>query len=644
MKNALKQKILPFALLILMFVKPAHAAIDTNRAARLSVKSQKGAEYLTSLMEKAAAETATRRAALPQKLRAIIAPSVLEEERTLATKKALAPWLFVDGKPTEEGKVFLEGKAGFERAIKAANTTPKVDLGKSLRPRAKSSANTTLLRGGGASSSLSSSDARLKIIQWLYQPQFNRTIFELWLIDAPLNEWWDIFHAPTLSPTAWVISRIGPPDGVSGNIQQFFVAAPGQPQQTYFQIFLDQDVDFDGILDGFEAALFKTNPLDPDSNANGIADGDEDADGDGLSNIYELSLGTSPFIAQSSTDTDGDGLPNWMEQLITTYTGDASPSPQGDSDGDGVNNLTEFSLGTDPSYSYDAAFADFGGLPDEQQVILPQHFEFTTPAPSSPPGSITSDDEAYLHFTVSGFEGTTANFQVIKDMGANGQPSPGKDLIRWGIGFGQRVYATLPVLEPDNQDLGLLQNILITSTSTSADIWEKAKVSENLHQLTKNSLVYLQYRSMQRVVVQLRMLQIIQTQTPFPQGVLLRTRRALAVVHTEATVFRAATFELGQRFPLHDAFAKSGTRIAGIGRFAQCVSIYNNVLQTWPYLEQYLHDVLVECDSGASSDLLGYALAQLADDFKSGFVLFPFPYTFGAILCDVNPGCDATCN
>lgn len=641
MKNPLKQKILPVALLTLMFVKPANAAIDSNRAARAAAEGEKSAKYLTSLLQEATAQAEKMHPAGPAKPHD---PVAAEAARQLETKQRLAPWLFVDGKPTEEGKIFLENKEGFERAVTAAKATPKVDFGKSLRSSAKSSAGSTLLRGGGGNSPLSSENARLKIVDWAYQTQFNRTVFRLWLIDAPLNEWWDIFRAPTLSPNAWVTSRIGPPDAVSGNIQQFFVAAPGQPQQTYFQIFLDQDVDFDGIPDGFEVAQFKTNPLNPDSNSNGIADGDEDADGDGLSNIYELSLGTNPLLAQSSTDTDGDGLPDWMEQLITTYTGDANPSPQGDSDGDGVNNVTEFSIETDPSYTYDAAFADFGGLPDDQQVILPEHFEFTTPAPSSPPGSITSDDEAYLHFTVSGIEGTTANLQVIKNMGANGQPQTGKDLIRWSIGFGQRVYATLPVLQPDDEDSGFLQNILIESTDTSADVWKKAKISENLHQLTKNSLVYLQYRSVERIVVRLRMLQIIQTQTPLPQGVLLRTRRTLAVVHTEATVFRAATFELGQRYPGHDAFAKSGALVAGGGRFAQCLSIYNNALQTWPYLEQYLYDVLAECDSGASSDLLGYALAQLADDFRPGFILFPVPYLFGEILCEVNPGCDATCN
>lgn len=71
--------------------------------------------------------------------------------------------------------------------------------------------------------------------------------------------------------------------------------------------------------------LFKTDPNNPDSNStrdadeNGLpdypnlggnknADGDEDFDGDGLSNLYELQLGTDPFVVQNSAiDSDSDG-------------------------------------------------------------------------------------------------------------------------------------------------------------------------------------------------------------------------------------------------------------------------------------------------------------------------------------------------
>jgi len=248
-----------------------------------------------------------------------------------------------------------------------------------------------------------------------------------------------------------------------------------------------------------------------------------------------------------------------------------------------------------------------------------------------------------LHFTLAGFEGTTANLQVLKDTAADGSATNGIDTFRWSIGFGQKFYTVASVLEPDNADLALLQNILLEATDLTADIWKKAKVSENLFQLTQNSLVHLQYRSVQRALVQLRTVQLIQTTIPLPHGVLLRTKRVLSIVHTEATIFREATFELGRRFPFHDGLAKSGALIAGAGRFAQGISLINNAKQTWPLLEQYLFDVRRQCDSGASADLLGFGLAQMADDLQPGFVLFPFPLILGSILCDVNPGCDSTC-
>jgi len=518
--------------------------------------------------------------------------------------------------------------------------------------------------GGGPNSPEAAGNARLVLDSWLYVPQEDVTYFALFLIDAPLDEYWEVYQAPILQSTSWDLALYGPPDDVSGNIQLFVVAVAGQPTQVYFQIFLNQDIDFDGVPDGYEVAVLKTDPTNPDSNSsrdangdglpdypglggNGIADGDEDFDADGLTTSRELILGTPALVAQAATDTDADGLPDWMESLITFYWGDPDPAPQTDSDFDGVDNFTEWSIGTDPSNDFDAALADFSVLPDEQQVILPVHIQFTAPPAGFQPaagGSATTDDEAYIHFTVAGIQGTCGNLQVLKDTAEDGSPAPGIDTFRWSIAFGQRIYNVLPVLQPDDQDLALLQNILIEATDTANEIWKKAKVSENIYLLTQNSLVHLQYRSVQRAVVQFRRLQLIVTAQPLPQGILLRTRRAMAVIHTEATIFREATFELGRRFPLHDAFAKSGAWLAGVGRFAQCVSIVNNIQQAWPLFVQYLIDIRNDCDSGASADLLGFALAQLADDFQPGFVLFPFPLIFGDILCELNPGCDSTCN
>ena len=71
------------------------------------------------------------------------------------------------------------------------------------------------------------------------------------------------------------------------------------------------DTDGDGMLDGFEVANAFA-PLDGDEDSNLVLDGDDDEDGDGLSNAIEQGSGTDPRLA----DTDADGLSDLVE--VTT--------------------------------------------------------------------------------------------------------------------------------------------------------------------------------------------------------------------------------------------------------------------------------------------------------------------------------------
>ena len=102
---------------------------------------------------------------------------------------------------------------------------------------------------------------------------------------------------------------------------------------------LSGDQDGDQIPDDIELAL-GLNPRDP-------ADAQEDADGDGLSNLEEFQLGTSIH----ASDSDGDTL----DDAVETEQHKTNPlSP--DSDSDGLSDSVELEVGSDPN---DAKSADY---------------------------------------------------------------------------------------------------------------------------------------------------------------------------------------------------------------------------------------------------------------------------------------------
>lgn len=109
-------------------------------------------------------------------------------------------------------------------------------------------------------------------------------------------------------------------------------------QKTIDSIEFKRDSDNDGLTDFNE--LFITSTINNDTNGNGILDGDEDYDGDGLTNLEEQELGTK----LDAKDSDGDGLDDKVE--IVKYQ--TKPSVA-DTDGDGLKDGIEISyLGSDP--------------------------------------------------------------------------------------------------------------------------------------------------------------------------------------------------------------------------------------------------------------------------------------------------------
>lgn len=127
---------------------------------------------------------------------------------------------------------------------------------------------------------------------------------------------------------------------------------------------LDADSDNDGLPDGIEVRL-RLNPLNQDSNFNGIPDGSEDSDFDGLSNLVEVLERTDP----GNRDTDGDGIADG-EEVVAGQDGHLTHPLRADTDRDGMGDGWEVRFGFDPNDPDDGAVdADGDGLTNLQEFL-----------------------------------------------------------------------------------------------------------------------------------------------------------------------------------------------------------------------------------------------------------------------------------
>ncbi|QLG60268.1 hypothetical protein [Halorarum salinum] len=132
-------------------------------------------------------------------------------------------------------------------------------------------------------------------------------------------------------------------------------------EQRYGTLPLDLDTDADNLTDYEEVNTTLTNPLVPDSDSSvtapdeagdGVIDGSEDFDGDGLSNALEFDVGTDPF----DPDSDDDGLVDGFEFTYETLDplsndtdGDGTGDALEDPDAEGLVNIDEQAAGTSPT-------------------------------------------------------------------------------------------------------------------------------------------------------------------------------------------------------------------------------------------------------------------------------------------------------
>ncbi len=182
----------------------------------------------------------------------------------------------------------------------------------------------------------------------------------------------------------------GRSDSQELNIQPSADDCSVYPNFTVLSDPLNPDSDADGILDGAEVFTYGTNPLNPDSDNDGLTDyqelfttntnpnnndtsgdgtldGNVDSDLDGLSDAQEINFYHTNYL---SDDSDSDGLNDYDEVFVYG----TNPN-DGDSDGDDLTDLAEITIyGTDGN-SIDT---DNDGVPDPVELNIDNELEFSS--------------------------------------------------------------------------------------------------------------------------------------------------------------------------------------------------------------------------------------------------------------------------
>ncbi|HOM04927.1 MAG TPA: OmpA family protein [Candidatus Kapabacteria bacterium] len=256
-------------------------------------------------------------------------------------------------------------------------------------------------------------------------------------------------------------------DGLSNSRERALGTDPRNP-----------DTDGDGISDGDEVLIYYTDPLKPDTDGDGLTDYDEiftyktspikfDTDGDGLGDGEEIARKTDPL----KYDTDGDGLGDG-DEVMKFRTDPLNP----DTDGDGLSDGDEVKIYSTNPLSRDT---DGDGVSDGDEVLVYK----TNPLNSDTDGDgLTDYEEIFIYRTDP----------LIPDTDGDGLPdgeevkvyktnSLKNDTDEDGLSDGDEVlkYKTNPLLvDTDNDGLNDYDEIFVHKTDPNNSDTDNDRLSD----------------------------------------------------------------------------------------------------------------------------------------------------------------------
>ena len=182
-------------------------------------------------------------------------------------------------------------------------------------------------------------------------------------------------------------------DGLNNYLETYYDTDPKNP-----------DTDSDGVDDYTELCIFNGyNPNEKDSDLNGVSDGNEDYDSDGLTNAFELSHKLNPVLS----DTDDDMLSDFDE--LNKYKTDALVS---DTDKDGADDGWEISNGFDP-LKYNSSFEVYVKAESKGSNLLSASVSMTMPGNQVQTLTVESaEDNIFSLDKTPGAIGGAYNFRV----------------------------------------------------------------------------------------------------------------------------------------------------------------------------------------------------------------------------------------